>query len=69
MTTRYPRHFNLLPAPARQALIQLLVEQGVIDERGYLTPLGEQYIDAIETDPPNRIDPSGGKEWSSLPDF
>jgi hypothetical protein len=69
----YPRHFNLLPTPARQALVQLLVEDGYLTNAGYLTPLGEQYIDAMALDaaptPPNRLDPSGGKDWSEVPDF
>jgi hypothetical protein len=64
------RHFIELPQAVRDALMQLLVEQGWLTPDGYLTPLGDQYIDAMDIEePPNRLDPSGGKEWSDIPDF
>jgi hypothetical protein len=64
------RHLNDLSDPQWCALVQLLVEQGYLSPDGYLTPLGDQYIDAMDIEePPNRLDPSGGKVWSDIPDF
>lgn len=39
-----PRKFSELPEEDRLALLDLLVEQGILDTKGYVTPLGEQYI-------------------------
>lgn len=85
MTDQPKRHVTDLDSErVWLALLQLLVEQGYIDKAGYLTPLGEAYVSAIEADlsvtttgceppiaPPPITDASGGMSWSdpSIADF
>ena len=41
------RHFDDLPLEDGLALWGLLIEQGMVTEDHYVTPLGEEYIRAI----------------------
>lgn len=59
------RRFNDLPEEDRTVLIGVLIEEGMIDEEGNVTPLGEEYISAGDTEPldfinTDSIEPLGG---------
>ncbi len=44
------RHFEELPEEDKRILIGVLIEEGMIDEQGRVTPLGEEYIAAGDTE-------------------
>ncbi len=45
------RRFEDLPENDKRTLIGILIEEGMIDSHGYITPLGEEYIAAGDTQP------------------
>lgn len=68
--------FTSNPQTVRALLLCLGIEQGYVNAQGQLTPLGEQYLNALHQagelnliDAPNRLDPTGGLNWSDIPDF
>lgn len=69
MTTPPPAATD--PHTIRAMLLCLGIEFGYVSRDGSITPLGKQYLEALQKagelniqDAPNRLDPSGGKEWS-----
>lgn len=84
MTVQPKRHISEQTQEVYMLLLHLMVEMGYLDAKGNITPLGEMYLDALKQagelklidSPlppppinPNRLDPSGGRSWSDLPDF